>query len=163
VPRYIRSLCVACGNWHHAHATTVRPRVLFTFVPIAAVAIQLLLLQHLGIFLCEWVVFLGEWIPIQASQKLYNRNLHGENNFKALGLPDQGAGRARAGLPLARAAGGAAGRGPQPRSRELAGGSLHRAGERGKEFPQEPQLPCCNAGRVEPPRRPAPKGQGLSE
>ena len=71
---------------------------LFTCVPIAAVATQLLLLQHLGIFLCEWVVFLGEWIPTQASQQLYNRNLHGEINFKALGLPGQGAGRARARL-----------------------------------------------------------------
>ena len=44
---------------------------LFTCVPIAAVATQLLLLQYLGIFLCEWVVFLGEWIPSQASQQLY--------------------------------------------------------------------------------------------
>ena len=51
---------------------------LFTRAPIAAVATQLLLLQYLGIFLCEWVVFLGEWIPSQASQQLYKWNLHGE-------------------------------------------------------------------------------------
>jgi hypothetical protein len=91
--------------------------------------------------------------------------MHGEINFKALGLPGQGAGRARAGfLPsLGRRAVRAGGRGPQPLSRELAGGGLHRVGERGKEFPQEPQLPCCTTGRVEPPRRPAPKGQGLSK
>jgi hypothetical protein len=40
-----------------------------------------------------------------------------------------------------RSGGGAAGRGPQPRSRELvAGGGLHQASKREKELPQELQL-----------------------
>jgi hypothetical protein len=54
---------------------------LFTRVPIAAAATQLLLFQHLGIFLCKWVIFLGEWIPSQASQQLYKWNLQGAINF----------------------------------------------------------------------------------
>ena len=62
-----------------------------------------------------------------------------------------------------RSGGGAAGGpgwGPQPRSRELPGGGLHRAGERRKEFPQEPQLPCCTAGRA---RRAAKRHEGRAE
>jgi hypothetical protein len=107
--------------------------------------------------------------------------------------PGSGAGTGRA-SSIARAAGRPGGVLSQPRSRELAGGGLHRAGERGKtgapgallhcragraswglgaactgqasggrQEPQEPQVPCCTAGRAGPPRRPAPGGQGLSE